>query len=363
MGFLGGIIGGVGSIIGASKQAKAAERSAQAQLEAAKYAADMSLTGYNYLTQGAGAAPMQNIIDAGQQSLAGQGSALSQMGALLGVPPGVAPTPEAPQVAAGPGGAPTLPRPTGLPVAPPGGFADDSKPGGGSVSGGWRTPQWVEGRPALMQHHGTVNPAWLERTPPTVATPSTMATPPTGAAPPAAVPGASPPATPGVTTESANSAFDNYLNSTGYQFQLGQGQDAVGTSMAAKGMLNSGATLKGLTEFGQNLGSSYFNNYLGQLGNYAAAQGNRAGMGQNALHQIGSTGSTAGGGAANAIMAGAQGAGNARMAGANASAAGIAGAATNFGSALTNVLSPGGFGGFGGGINYFPPAPGGGGLY
>ncbi len=38
------------------------------------------------------------------------------------------------------------------------------------------------------------------------------------------------------------------------------------SSNAAKGLLNSGATLKALTKYGQNLGSTTFNNYLSQLG-------------------------------------------------------------------------------------------------
>lgn len=61
-------------------------------------------------------------------------------------------------------------------------------------------------------------------------------------------------------------AFNNYLGSTGYQFQLGQGQNAVASSTAAKGLLNSGATAKALTQYGQNLASTSFGNYFNQLG-------------------------------------------------------------------------------------------------
>lgn len=63
----------------------------------------------------------------------------------------------------------------------------------------------------------------------------------------------------------ANAAFQNYLNSSGYKFNLQSGNNAIESAAGAKGMLNSGATAKGLTSFGQNLGSQYFNNYLGQL--------------------------------------------------------------------------------------------------
>lgn len=63
----------------------------------------------------------------------------------------------------------------------------------------------------------------------------------------------------------AGGAFENYLNSTGYQFQMDQGIDAIEGSQAAKGMLRSGDTLKGITEFGQGMGRKYFENYLNRL--------------------------------------------------------------------------------------------------
>lgn len=67
----------------------------------------------------------------------------------------------------------------------------------------------------------------------------------------------------------SQAAFDNYLNSTGYRFNLAQGQNAITGSAAARGLLKSGATAKALTKFGQNIGSSYFNDYLNQVGNVA----------------------------------------------------------------------------------------------
>ena len=67
----------------------------------------------------------------------------------------------------------------------------------------------------------------------------------------------------------ADGAFENYLDSTGYNFALDQGSRAITGNNAAKGLLKSGSTLKGLTTFGQNLGKQYFDNYLGQLGSVA----------------------------------------------------------------------------------------------
>ncbi|HEY5289790.1 MAG TPA: hypothetical protein VIJ59_07125, partial [Caulobacteraceae bacterium] len=48
-------------------------------------------------------------------------------------------------------------------------------------------------------------------------------------------------------------AFNNYLNSTGYQFNLNQGLDATQQAKASAGMLNSGATLKALDAYGTGL--------------------------------------------------------------------------------------------------------------
>lgn len=69
--------------------------------------------------------------------------------------------------------------------------------------------------------------------------------------------------------QDAQAAFDNYLNSTGYRFQMKEGQDAIATSAASRGLLNSGATAKALTKFGQGTGSKYFNDYLNQEGTLA----------------------------------------------------------------------------------------------
>jgi hypothetical protein len=73
-----------------------------------------------------------------------------------------------------------------------------------------------------------------------------------------------------------NPAFQNYLNSTGYNFQVGQGEQAINNNAAAKGLLNSGATAKALTSYGQGTAAQSFNNYLGQLGTTANLQGSNA---------------------------------------------------------------------------------------
>lgn len=86
--------------------------------------------------------------------------------------------------------------------------------------------------------------------------------------------------------------LNNYLNSTGYKFQQQQGTDAITGSAAARGLLNSGATAKALTAYGQGLAGSSFNNYLGQL-NTQTQQGLTA-SGQ--IGAAGTQGGTAAGG-------------------------------------------------------------------
>lgn len=126
------------------------------------------------------------------------------------------------------------------------------------------------------------------------------------------------PITPGVTN-----AFDNYLKSTGYDFTLKQGQNAITTSNAAKGLLNSGGTLKALNEFGQGTASNYFNNYLNQIN--GVSQG-----GYNAATAVGNAGTGAGSNAAQYVAAGG-----------NAIANGVSGALGGFGGAITNALARG----------------------
>lgn len=124
-------------------------------------------------------------------------------------------------------------------------------------------------------------------------------------------------------------AFNNYLGSTGYQFQLGQGTQAINSNAASRGLLDSGANAKALTGYGQNLASTTFNNYLGQLGGLNAAQGATAASGQAANTAIGAAGSAGGGAAANALIAGGQAQGNA-----------IAGAGGSLNTMFSSIPTP-----------------------
>lgn len=57
-------------------------------------------------------------------------------------------------------------------------------------------------------------------------------------------------------------AFKNFRDSTGYNFQVSEGEKAITGNQALKGLLNSGSTMKALTGYRQNLANSSFNDYL-----------------------------------------------------------------------------------------------------
>lgn len=87
-------------------------------------------------------------------------------------------------------------------------------------------------------------------------------------------------------TQGQDNAFDAYKKSTGYQFQIDSGSDAIASNKAAQGLLKSGSTLKGLTTYGQNVASTttqnYLNNLSGQQGVGANAAGGNASSNSNA---------------------------------------------------------------------------------
>lgn len=77
--------------------------------------------------------------------------------------------------------------------------------------------------------------------------------------------------------------LNNYQGDPGYQFRLGQGQDQINAAAAARGMGNSGATLKALTRYGQDYASNEYNNAYNRT--YGRLS-NLAGMGQTAVSGI-----------------------------------------------------------------------------
>jgi len=86
-------------------------------------------------------------------------------------------------------------------------------------------------------------------------------------------------------TAAQQAGFNNYKNSSGYNFDLQQGENAITGSAAAKGLLNSGSTLKALSNYGQNTA----NNFLQQ---YIQNQSGLAGLGIQANNSINGAGNT-----------------------------------------------------------------------
>lgn len=86
-------------------------------------------------------------------------------------------------------------------------------------------------------------------------------------------------------------AFDNYRNSTGYQFRLDQGMNALNSGYAGAGAIKSGAAMKAAQDYGQNIASQEFNNYMnllsGQQGVGLTAAGAQAGVATNYANTAG----------------------------------------------------------------------------
>ena len=87
--------------------------------------------------------------------------------------------------------------------------------------------------------------------------------------------------------QSQDASFKNFLDSLGFRNQLESGTDALKSAYAAgPSGLNSGAALKGITRFGQNLGQQGFGQYLQNLFNLASG-GQSAALGTAAAGTAG----------------------------------------------------------------------------
>ncbi|HXU78626.1 MAG TPA: hypothetical protein VN794_18765 [Methylomirabilota bacterium] len=130
-------------------------------------------------------------------------------------------------------------------------------------------------------------------------------------------------------------SLSDFQADPGYQFRMSQGQDALLARRSALGGVQSGATLKDLTQFSQGLGSEEFMNAY-----------NRFNMDQNTrfgrLSGTANTGANVAGGVAGLGANVASGIGQNLMGAGNASAAGIVGGANainqGFGSAYNNYM-------------------------
>lgn len=93
----------------------------------------------------------------------------------------------------------------------------------------------------------------------------TSSIPPLSATTPAATTATTPAAAAAPAPLNASSALENFTDSAGMNFILDQGQKAISGASAANGVFNSGATGKALVQYGQNLGQTYLDRYMGYL--------------------------------------------------------------------------------------------------
>lgn len=136
------------------------------------------------------------------------------------------------------------------------------------------------------------------------------------------------------TGEKKKAAFNAFETSPGYAFRKQEGINALDRSAAARGSLRSGAQMKAVQGFGDNLASAEFGDYYNRLAGLA-------GMGGQAQQGVMSANTGLTGQIGNWNMTGAMSRGSSYQAGANALASGI-------GSGINNALFLGTYG-FGGG--------------
>lgn len=116
-------------------------------------------------------------------------------------------------------------------------------------------------------------------------------------------------------TARAQQAFDQFRNSTGYQFRLDQGMNALNSGYAGAGTIKSGAAIKAAQDYGQGIASQEFGNYLNALGNQQGvglqAGSAAAGVGVNSANSLGNIAIQNGANQANAALLKAQNTGQA----------------------------------------------------
>ncbi len=158
---------------------------------------------------------------------------------------------------------------------------------------------------------------------------------------------------PNVANGSLSAPFNpaNLAQTPGYQFALQQGEQGVADQASATGGVGGGNTLKALTQYGQGLASTtyqqQFNDYLTQQQQQFGNLQTLAGSGQNAAANLGALGAQTGQNIGNNII----GAGNASAAGTVGATNAITGGINNLSSnyLLSSLLGGGGSGLFSGG--------------
>lgn len=121
----------------------------------------------------------------------------------------------------------------------------------------------------------------------------------------------------------------------GYQTQVSEGIAAIQGAQGARGMLRSGATLKGLQDFGQRTFGDYYQRWLQQVGALGGLQ-------QSTAQSIGQAGQQSASSIGNLMMAGAQARGQGAVGAAQSWSEGLGGALGSLSPLLTSWGTSGG---------------------
>lgn len=131
----------------------------------------------------------------------------------------------------------------------------------------------------------------------------------------------------------------NPANDPEYNFLLKQGSNAITSQASALGGVNSGATLKALSDYGQNTAlQSYQNEFNNSLTSYNANQTNLANI-FSRLYNTASLGENAAAGVGNAAIQTGQSIGSNMIGAGNAQAAGQVGSANALSGGLTSLFT------------------------
>lgn len=101
-------------------------------------------------------------------------------------------------------------------------------------------------------------------------------------------------------------AFRSFIDNSDYGFQFGEGANRVNSGYAGSGAVQSGAAMKDLERFRQNLQGGYRGEFNSLLANQQAvglgAASAQAGVGQNYVNTVSANNQNAGDAAANAAL-------------------------------------------------------------
>lgn len=145
-----------------------------------------------------------------------------------------------------------------------------------------------------------------------------------------------------LSTEYTPFGMDQFQQDPGYGFRMSEGMKALERSAAARGGLLSGATLKGVQRFGQDLASQEYTNAFNRYQTERAARlqplQSLAGVGQTSTAQLGQAGQTMASNVGELMTSGAAARASGYMGGANALSSAIGQAGNLYQGQQRNAL-------------------------